>query len=152
MKTISNDIFFAQVEELLSEGQSVIIRVKGHSMRPFMRSDRTQVRIAPLTDSERKALRVGDIVLFRYRGRHIMHRIRRIDEDKITLAGDGNYRIWEQCSPQDVVGIISDVISFNGRTISCHTRLWRNASTLWLAIPQILRRVILAILAKLGVK
>ena len=90
MKTISNDIFFAQIEELLSEGQSVIIRVKGHSMRPFMRSDRTSVRIAPLTDSERKLVSVGDIVLFRYRDHHIMHRIRRIEEDRITLAGDGN--------------------------------------------------------------
>ena len=152
MKTISNDIFFAQVEELLSEGQSVVIRVKGYSMRPFMRSDRTQVRIAPLTDSERKALRVGDIVLFRYRGRHIMHRIRRIDEDKITLAGDGNYRIWEQCSPQDVVGIISDVISFNGRTISCHSRLWSCASWIWVSLPQLLRRAILGVLWRVGLK
>lgn len=152
MKTISNDIFFAQVEELLSEGQSVVIRVKGYSMRPFMRSDRTSVRIAPLTDSERKALRVGDIVLFRYRGRHIMHRIRRIDEDKITLAGDGNYRLWEQCSPQDVVGIISDVISFNGRTISCHSRLWRCASWIWVSLPQLLRRAILGVLWRVGLK
>lgn len=152
MKTISNDIFFAQIEELLSEGQCVIIRVKGHSMRPFMRSDRTSVRIAPLTDSERKLVSVGDIVLFRYRDHHIMHRIRRIEEDRITLAGDGNYRLWEHCSHDDIVGMVTDVMSYKGRSISCNSRLWRNASTLWLAIPQILRRVILAILAKLGVK
>ena len=87
MKVISNELFFAQVEELLAEGQSVVIRVKGYSMRPFMRSERTQVRIAPISDSKRENLSVGDIVLFRYRGRHIMHRIRRIDGDKITLAG-----------------------------------------------------------------
>ena len=152
MKVISNDIFFAQVEELLAEGQSVIIRVKGYSMRPFMRSDRTQVRIAPLTESERANLQVGDILLFRYHKRHIMHRIRRIEDDSITLAGDGNYRLWEKCHREDVVGIVRDVISYSGRTISCDSRRWRVGSTLWLALPQLVRRIILGVLARIGIK
>lgn len=150
MKTISNDIFFAQIEELLSEGQSVIIRVKGHSMRPFMRSDRTSVRIAPLTDSERKLVSVGDIVLFRYRGHHVMHRIRRIEEDRITLAGDGNYRLWEHCSHDDIVGMVTDVVSYKGRSISCNSRLWRCASWIWVSLPQLLRRAILGVLWRVG--
>ena len=152
MKTISNDIFFAQVEELLAEGQSVVIRVKGYSMRPFMRSERTQVRIAPITESERQNLRVGDVVLFRYKGRHIMHRIRRIAGEKITLAGDGNYRIWEDCRHEDIVGIISDVIGFNGRSISCQSRHWRCVSWLWVSLPQLVRRAILGILWRIGIK
>lgn len=152
MKTISNDIFFAQIEELLSEGQSVIIRVKGHSMRPFMRSDRTSVRIAPLTDSERKLVSVGDIVLFRYRGHHVMHRIRRIEEDRITLAGDGNYRLWEHCSHDDIVGMVTDVVSYKGRSISCNSRLWRCASRIWVSLPQLLRRAILGVLWRVGLK
>lgn len=152
MKTISNDIFFAQIEELLSEGQSVIIRVKGHSMRPFMRSDRTSVRIAPLTDSERKLVSVGDIVLFRYRDHHIMHRIRRIEEDRITLAGDGNYRLWEHCSHDDIVGMVTDVVSYKGRSISCNSRLWRCASRIWVSLPQLLRRAILGVLWRVGLK
>ena len=152
MKTISNDIFFAQVEELLAEGQSVIIRVKGYSMRPFMRSDRTQIRIAPLTDRERDSLRVGDVVLFRYHGRHIMHRIRHIEGDKITLAGDGNYRIWEQCHRKDVVGIISDIIKLSGRTLSCSSLRWRCISWIWVSLPQLARRAILGILWRVGIK
>ena len=152
MKTISNDIFFAQIEELLSEGQSVIIRVKGYSMRPFMRSDRTSVRIAPLTDSERKLVSVGDIVLFRYRGHHVMHRIRRIEEDRITLAGDGNYRLWEHCSHDDIVGMVTDVVSYKGRSISCNSRLWRCASRIWVSLPQLLRRAILGVLWRVGLK
>lgn len=150
MKTISNDIFFAHIEDLLAEGQSALIRVKGYSMRPFMRSDRTQVRIAPLTTCE--DLKVGDIVLFRYRGRHIMHRIHRIEEEIITLAGDGNYRQWEQCNRKDVVGIVSHVIKFNGRTIPCSSRRWRLNSALWLALPQLARRAILGILWRVGIK
>lgn len=152
MKVISNDLFFAQVEELLAEGQSVVIRVKGYSMRPFMRSERTQVRIAPISDSKRENLSVGDIVLFRYRGRHIMHRIRRIDGDKITLAGDGNYRIWEYCNREDIVGIVSDVIRYNGETTACNSRYWRCISAIWVALPQLLRRVILGVLWRVGIK
>ena len=152
MKVISNDIFFAQVEALLDEGQSVVIRVKGYSMRPFMRSDRTQVRIAPISDSECKNLRVGDIVLFRYRGRHILHRIRHIEGNKITLAGDGNYRLWEHCSHEEVIGILTDIINYRGRSTACSSRRWRWASALWLSLPQLLRRIILGVLARLGFK
>lgn len=152
MKVISNDIFFAQVESLLAEGQSVVIRVKGYSMRPFMRTDRTQVRIAPLSIAERENLQVNDIVLFRYRGHHVMHRIRKIEGEGITLAGDGNYRLIERCRREDVVGIITDVISYRGRSTACSSRRWRVASTLWLALPQFVRRVILGILWRLGIK
>lgn len=152
MKVISNDIFFAHVEELLAEGQSVAIRVKGYSMRPFMRSDRTQVRIAPLVETERTSLRVGDVVLFRHRGRHVMHRIRKIERDNITLAGDGNYRIWECCHRNDVVGVVVEVIGYGGASISCNSCVWRAVSWLWVSLPQFVRRVILGVLWRLGIK
>ena len=152
MKSISNDIFFAHIEELLAEDQSVVIRVKGYSMRPFMRSDRTQVRIAPLTPTEQENLKTGDIVLFRYYGRHVMHRIHRIEGNKYILAGDGNFRQWEQCQREDIVGIVTDVINYRGGSISCASPRWRRRSALWLALPQLLRRIILGILWRLGIK
>ncbi len=152
MKAIRNDIFFAQIEELLSEGQSVVIRVKGYSMRPFMRSDRTHVRIAPISDSERKRLLVGDIVLFRYHDRHVMHRIRHSEGEILTLAGDGNYRIWEQCRREDVIGIVTDIINFKGRRISCNSYMWHCVSSIWTTLPQLLRRIILGVLWRCGIK
>ena len=152
MKIISNDIFFAQVESLIAEGQSVVIRVKGYSMRPFMRTDRTQVRIAPLSEFDRENLRVNDIVLFRHRGHHVMHRIRHIEGEKITLAGDGNYRITEHCRREDIVGIVTDVITLKGRCTACSSRRWQIASALWLALPQLIRRVILGVLWRVGIK
>ena len=152
MKVISNDIFFAQIESMLAEGESVVIRVKGFSMRPLMRSNRTQVRIAPLTDAEREKLRVNDIVLFRHHGRHILHRIRRIEDGKITLAGDGNYHLWEHCRREDILGIVTDVINFNGGATSCASLRWRALSALWLALPQLIRRLILSVLFRLGFK
>ena len=96
MILLPNQLFFAEVEAMLSEGREVQIRMKGHSMRPLLRSERDQVVLTPCTDPAR--LRPGDVVLFRCCGRHILHRIVRRDGDRLTLAGDGNYRITEQCT------------------------------------------------------
>ena len=88
MKPVPNEIFFAEVERLLAEENRVAITVQGNSMRPFMRSVRTQVVLARC---DAGSLERGDVVLFRYRGRHILHRIVRIADGRFMLAGDGNF-------------------------------------------------------------
>jgi len=62
MILLPNQLFFAEVEAMLSEGREVQIRMKGHSMRPLLRSERDQVVLTPCTDPAR--LRPGDVVLF----------------------------------------------------------------------------------------
>ena len=79
MILLPNQLFFAEVEAMLSEGREVQIRMKGHSMRPLLRSERDQVVLTPCTDPAR--LRPGDVVLFRCEGRHILHRILRIEPE-----------------------------------------------------------------------
>ena len=71
MILLPNQLFFAEVEAMLAEGREVQIRMKGHSMRPLLRSERDQVVLTPCTDPAR--LRPGDVVLFRCCGRHILH-------------------------------------------------------------------------------
>ncbi|MFR5934288.1 MAG: S24/S26 family peptidase [Alistipes shahii] len=117
MILLPNQLFFAEVEAMLAEGREVQIRMKGHSMRPLLRSERDQVVLTPCTDPAR--LRPGDVVLFRCCGRHILHRIVRRDGERLTLAGDGNYRITEQCTTRDVAGIAVRVIRASGRVVGC---------------------------------
>lgn len=76
---LSNRLFFEQVEAMLAEGHEVQIRMKGHSMRPLLRSERDQVVLTPCADPAR--LQPGDVVLFRCEGRHILHRILRIEPE-----------------------------------------------------------------------
>ena len=104
---LGNDLFFAEIERLLGEGSEVRFRIHGFSMRPLLRNGRDTVVVAPRGE---EPLRVLDIVLFRYRGRHVLHRIVRIEGDRLTLAGDGNYRIREQCSAADVAGVVRRVV------------------------------------------
>lgn len=86
------------------------------------------------------------MVLFRCCGRHILHRIVRRDGERLTLAGDGNYRITEQCTTRDVAGIAVRVIRASGRVVGCDSPGWQLRSRLWLAIPPWLRRQVLRVL------
>ena len=86
---VHNDEFFSQVVSLLEKGQRVTIPVKGVSMLPFIRGERDLVE---LTAPDREALQRDDIVLFRYHGRWIMHRILKVDKGIATIQGDGVWR------------------------------------------------------------
>ena len=45
---LSNRLFFEQVEAMLAEGHEVQIRMKGHSMRPLLRSERDTAVLTPI--------------------------------------------------------------------------------------------------------
>lgn len=143
---LRNDIFFAEVERLISEGQSVTIPVKGFSMRPMMRSGKDKVILTAHSD---RAIKQGAVMLFRHNGHHIMHRIVKIEGENITFAGDGNYNKTEQATRDDIVATVTAIIRPSGRIISLDSRRWRIYSTLWLVLPKIVRRFILGLTNKL---
>ena len=70
----------------------VWLQVTGCSMLPFVRPFRDQVMIVAVKE---ETLKVGDIVLFpgKYKGGdHCLHRLHRIDGDRVQTFGDGNLR------------------------------------------------------------
>lgn len=144
---ISNERFFEQIEILLREGEEVEILLRGNSMRPLLRDGRDVAIVAPC---DPQSLQRGEVVLFRYRGRHILHRIVRRRGEQLLLAGDGNYRIVERCRLTDVVGRLVRVRRPSGVEIACTGRSWRWRSRLWLLLPPLLRRVILGIVRRLA--
>ena len=143
---IRNELFFEQIDALLAEGQEATFRLRGDSMRPLLRNGRDVVVVAPC---DPMTLKRGDVVLFRYRGRHILHRIVRCEGDRLLLAGDGNYRTTEACCLADVVGRLVRVQRPSGREITCASRSWRWRSRLWLCLPPLVRRVILGVARRL---
>lgn len=142
---ICNQIFFEEIERLLSEGGQAEFLLRGNSMRPLLRDGRDVVIVAPIQDE----VKVGDVVLFRYRGRHILHRIIGRCGSRLTLAGDGNYRLLEEASVTDLAGRLIAVRRPSGRIIRCSDRSWRFWSRAWLSLPPFLRRVILGIARRL---
>ena len=87
MKSIANDILFAEARDRLREGCSVTIRVKGQSMLPFFGSGAV-VTIRPLREED---VRRGN-VLFACTdsGHFLIHRVIDTAPERVTLMGDGN--------------------------------------------------------------
>ena len=146
---IPNDIFFAEAERMIGSGSDAEILAKGNSMRPFIRSGRTRLRLSPCNT---ELLGRGDVVLFRYRGHHVMHRIASRSGDEFVLAGDGNIGLVEHCTSADIIARLTAIVTVRGRVISCDARLWRTASAMWVALPQFVRRCILGVLWRVGVR
>lgn len=146
---LDNRIFFDEVARQLATGREVEIRMKGHSMRPLLRDGRDVAVLAPCRGEE---VRHGDVVLFRSGGRYILHRVLRREGGILTLAGDGNYRVREQCMTDDVAGRLVRVLRPSGRCLMCEGLRWRCQSRVWLALPAIFRRYTLALLWRLGVR
>lgn len=123
---LPNAVLLAQVRELIREGHTATINVKGYSMRPFLEHCRDKVVLAAAG-----TLAVGDAVLAEIRKDvYVLHRIIAIDGDRLTLMGDGNLRGTEQCRRADVVGIVTHYIHF-GRKIPASDRRLRRRVVIW---------------------
>lgn len=119
---IENSIFFAAVEERLREGDRVTIVLRGTSMRPTL-DEGDKVTLAPLDGDPS----VGDVVLFRYGGRHVLHRIIAIDGDRCTMQGDNSYGT-EQALRADIVARLVAAHNRDGRRLVVGDPRWERRS------------------------
>ena len=143
---VDNKIFFAEVENLLVEGESVTVRVRGCSMMPHLRDGKHSVVVRRC---EAEDIKLGAVMFFEYRGQWIMHRLRRIEGDRLIFAGDGNYKLEEVVGRDALRGVVTDIIPPSGKKFSCESFLWRFKSGAWLMLPAIVRRYMLAIIRRL---
>lgn len=146
MKTVSNELFFAWVEEELAAGNEVRIRVKGVSMLPLLRNEKDDVKLAPCPADE---LRPMDVVLFRYRGGHLLHRIIRREGDRLWIQGDGSFVAIEQCLTKDVIGKAIGIYRASDKMIPTDSWKWRWPSRLW-RLSDPLRQIMLRIYHRIG--
>lgn len=94
--TVDNETYFALVEEQLAAGGQVKIPLVGTSMQPTLLAGDVIVL------EKAHKIGVGDVVLFRYKGRHLLHRIIAIDGDSYTMRGD-NCITCETVQKEDIV-------------------------------------------------
>mgnify|MGYP002519024226 CR=1 FL=1 len=128
MKTIPNDTFFACVEAELAEGRPVRFRLKGNSMFPLLRNGKD---VVILEKCQAESLKPMDVVLFRYRGGHVLHRILQRKGNNLLIQGDGSIVAMEQCTVDDVVGKVTSVHRPSGKTVSVESWQWKLPSRLW---------------------
>lgn len=137
MKTISNNIFFEEVERMISEGQSVKITVQGSSMSPTFRSGRDWVILKPVERSIRRGrecakLRRRDIVLFRIDNTIRLHRIINMRGTLLCIRGDGCYGPYEKATTSDVIAVVSEGSYHKGKKhFQADSFRWRVKSKMW---------------------
>ena len=126
MKKLPKKAIIEEVEQIISTGKTVELKVEGNSMRPYLRGGKDVIVVSPFQAED---LKPGTIVLFRYRNDYIFHRIIKIKNDVLIIQGDGTYKQYEEAQKSDVIGIVSRIIRPSGKQVSTNTYLsgfyWR---------------------------
>jgi len=78
---------------------------KGRSMWPFVRDNPDAVRIGRIE----KEIIKGDVILFRYQGRVLLHRVCGKDEYGYITRGDNCIACEKGIREEDVIGILTGV-------------------------------------------
>ena len=125
---------------LVREGVNVTLPVNGNSMLPFIIGGKESVIL-----HKPVLIDVGDVVLAWVDGcRYVVHRIIRIDGDRITLMGDGNILITEHCALGDIKARVTHVVDAKDKTHYLYNRWRKSAAKVWYWLRPI-RRYLLAI-------
>jgi signal peptidase I len=124
--SISNDLFFQEVKELLGEGKKVSLYVQGDSMRPFLKNGDKVL----LTSASSRRIKKGAIILARSSMGIVLHRVIQVNEDSYLLAGDAHSKQVEKASVADVIGIVVGAHRY-GKEIHLDSSYKRFLSFLW---------------------
>lgn len=116
---LSNKLAFSEILKQIESGESVTIPMHGTSMKPII-GNNDHISLSPVTGRLRK----GDVVLFKYCGRHLLHRIIKIKGNTVILRGDASLN-EEQIGRNDIVAILTGIRKENGKTIVCKGSSWQ---------------------------
>lgn len=125
---------------LVAEGVCVTLPVGGRSMLPFIIGGKESVILQQATQPG-----VGDVVLaWVEQRRYVLHRIVRIENQEVTLMGDGNLQGVEHCQLGDIRALATHVLDSRGRRHDLYSPRRMRAVRLWLRLRPV-RRYLLAI-------
>ena len=126
---------------LMNEGYSVTLPVSGRSMLPFIIGGKESVILAPPAGLKRGIVALAWVEDRRY----VLHRIERIEDDRVTLMGDGNLVGREHCRLSDIKAMATHVVDGHKKRHYLYTRWRKVASEIWWMLIPIRRYLIILI-------
>lgn len=142
-RTISNLLLI----ETMNDEEQIKTTIRGNSMLPFIVGDRDMVTLVKATPG---SLQKGRIVLARINEQTaLLHRIEKVDGNRITLRGDGNPYSHETCTADAVLAEAVAVQRY-GKIYTPDSPAWKAARYLWPS-NGFLRRVLLAVYSRLRI-
>ncbi len=141
---MTDELIIQEAVRLVQDGVSVTFPVKGRSMLPFIFGGRESVIL-----QKPGSLQRGQVVLAQVGpDRYVVHRIIKVEPDRITLMGDGNIRGTESCTPSNVLAIATHVVDEKGKRRTLESKGQMFKARVWYVIRP-LRRIILAVLRRI---
>jgi hypothetical protein len=136
---MTDEQIIQEAVRLVQDGVSVTFPVKGRSMIPFIFGGRESVILQKTGSLQR-----GQVVLAQVGSdRYVVHRIIKVEPNRITLMGDGNIRGTESCTPANVLAVATHVVDEKGRRRPLDSFIQLAKAHIWYMIRP-LRRYILA--------
>lgn len=108
--TLSNDILLGSVVEMVGNGSVVKINISGSSMKPFLYNGDSIL----LKKVAKQNIYLGDIVLGKYHNNYVLHRVVRIENDCVFLAGDNNLSQIERIEEENICAIAIALVTDEG--------------------------------------
>ncbi|MBO7436307.1 MAG: S24/S26 family peptidase [Bacteroidaceae bacterium] len=140
---MTDELIIQEAVRLVQDGVSVTFPVKGRSMLPFIFGGRESVIL-----QKPGSLQRGQVVLAQVGpDRYVVHRIIKIEPDRITLMGDGNICGTESCTPANVLAVATHVVDEKGKRRTLESKGQMFKARVWFRIRP-LRRIILAVLRR----
>lgn len=137
-RIISNELYFAEVQQMLDEGKEVRIRIKGGSMRPFIQDGDSVLLVA----YQGETLQLGSNLLAKHQGKYVFHRYVGKKNAQIVLAGDGNLVLREFINSADIIAVASSHFPQNSSEENDLNHRWARLRGLaWYRI-RLLRRIV----------
>lgn len=144
---MTDELIIQEAVRLVQDGVSVTFPVKGRSMLPFIFGGRESVIL-----QKPGSLQLGQVVLAQVGpDRYVVHRIIKVEPDRITLMGDGNIRGTESCTSSNVLAIATHVVDEKGKRRTLESKGQMFKAKVWFRIRP-LRRIILAVLRRTSKK
>jgi hypothetical protein len=121
----SNEVLVPEFERLINLDHMVEFIPKGVSMRPFIEGKRDKVILAKCPE-----VKVGIVVLAKVNDTYVLHRVYKINGNKIILRGDGNLVGYEVCKESDIIGRVVQIKKKgHKRKRMGKARIWRHLPT-----------------------
>lgn len=135
---MANAELLPELIQMIEEGHSITLPLRGYSMRPFLENGRDKAVLC----SPGK-LQVGDVVLAETNPKqYVLHRIIRIADSNLTLLGDGNLTV-EHCKKADVKAVATGFYRKRRTHIDGTNGLkWRTYSWIWMRLYPVRRYIL----------
>ena len=115
------------IREVLSSGGEFRLYPRGTSMLPLLRQGRDSVALGRVDT----AIRKNDILLYqRPDGSYVLHRVRSVDPEGLTLMGDNQTVPEKGVRPDWVIGRVTRIFR-DDREVICDGSRYRRYLKLW---------------------